>query len=69
MTQMNEKIGYSCNPGTTTPYCTFFLLKKGERKKGAGGNALWPLVTAASDSLASLIPFSVAHDSPNGVGE
>jgi hypothetical protein len=34
MTWMNEKIGYSCNPGTTAPYCTFFLLKKGERKKG-----------------------------------
>jgi hypothetical protein len=25
-------------------------------------DTLWPLVSVASDSLASLIPFSLAHD-------
>jgi hypothetical protein len=32
-------------------------------------DALWPLVSVASDSLASLVPSSIAHDSPDGVGE
>jgi hypothetical protein len=32
-------------------------------------DALWPLVSAASDSLSSLVPSSIAHDSPDGVGE
>jgi hypothetical protein len=32
-------------------------------------DALWPLVDAASDSLALLIPSSVARDPPNGTGE
>jgi hypothetical protein len=32
-------------------------------------DALWPLVSLASDSLALLIPSLVARDSPDGVGE
>jgi hypothetical protein len=32
-------------------------------------DSLWPLVSVASDSLVSLVPSSVAHDSPDGVGE
>jgi hypothetical protein len=31
--------------------------------------ALWSRVRAASDSLASYIPSSVAHNSPDGTGE
>jgi hypothetical protein len=32
-------------------------------------DALWPLVDVASDSLASLIPSSVARDPPDGARE
>jgi hypothetical protein len=32
-------------------------------------DALWPLVSAASDSLASLVPSSIARDPPDDVGE
>jgi hypothetical protein len=32
-------------------------------------DALWPLVSAASTSLASLVPSSIAHDPPSDVGE
>jgi hypothetical protein len=32
-------------------------------------DALWPLVSVASDSLASLSPSSVACDPPDSVGE
>jgi hypothetical protein len=32
-------------------------------------NAPWPLVSAASYSLASLVPSSIAHDPPDDVGE
>jgi hypothetical protein len=32
-------------------------------------DALWPLVDAASNLLALLIPSSVAHDPPDGTGE
>jgi uncharacterized protein with NRDE domain len=32
-------------------------------------DALWPLVSVASDSLASLIPSSFAHDPPDNVEE
>jgi hypothetical protein len=32
-------------------------------------DALWPLVDAASDSLASLVPFSIARDHPDVVGD
>jgi hypothetical protein len=31
------------------------------------GVALWPLVSVASDSLASLVPFSLARNSPDDV--
>jgi hypothetical protein len=32
-------------------------------------DALWPLVSAALDSLVSLVPSSIAHDPPNDAGE
>jgi hypothetical protein len=32
-------------------------------------DALWPLVDAASDSLASLVPSSIARDHPDEVGD
>jgi hypothetical protein len=32
-------------------------------------DALWPLVSAASNSLASLVPYSIARDPPHDVGE
>jgi hypothetical protein len=32
-------------------------------------DALLPLVTVASDSLASLVPFLIAHDPPNDTRE
>jgi hypothetical protein len=32
-------------------------------------DALWPLVSAASDSLVSLVPSSIAHDPPNDARE
>jgi hypothetical protein len=32
-------------------------------------DALWPWVSAASDSLASLVPSSFAHDPPDDAGE
>jgi hypothetical protein len=32
-------------------------------------DALWPMGSTDSDSLASLVPSSFAHDSPDDVGE
>jgi hypothetical protein len=32
-------------------------------------DALWPLVSVASDSLTSLVPSSITHDPPNDAGE
>jgi hypothetical protein len=32
-------------------------------------DALWPLKSAASDSLAALVPSSIAHDPPDDAGE
>jgi hypothetical protein len=32
-------------------------------------DALWPLESAASDSLAALVPSSIAHDPPDDAGE
>jgi hypothetical protein len=32
-------------------------------------DALWPLVSAASDSLESLVPSSIAHDAADDAGE
>jgi hypothetical protein len=32
-------------------------------------DALWPLVSVASDSLTSLVPSSIARDPPNDAGE
>jgi hypothetical protein len=32
-------------------------------------DALWPLVSVASDSLALLVPSSMARDPPDDVGE
>jgi hypothetical protein len=32
-------------------------------------DVLWPLVSVASDTLASLVPFHFPHDPPNDTGE
>jgi hypothetical protein len=32
-------------------------------------DAIWPLVSAASDSLALLVPSLIARDPPDGAGE
>jgi hypothetical protein len=32
-------------------------------------DGLWPLLTTASDSLASLVPSLISHDPPDDVGE
>jgi hypothetical protein len=56
----------------------FLELRSELELPGSGRNAnltddqvdvLWPLVSTASDLLASLVPSSIAHDPPDDAGE